>query len=217
MKYKFLKYKEVQEIIAAYPNTKASVLADKHDVPVHKIYATAKRYGIKKSPEFLASPDSGRIVKGQSLSPETRFKKGMVSPRKGKKMEFNSKEAAEKSKASRWKKGHKPPNAATNGEIRWREGLGYHFIRIAENHWVLYNRWLWEKHYGKIPEDFNVVFKDGNAKNCALENLECISNAELVLRNNIHDRYPPELVQIMLMKGKLKKEINKLEKNKTDG
>lgn len=211
MKYKFLKSAEVQEILKDYPHIKAQVLAERHGVPVHKIYSTAKRYGIKKSPEFLASADSGRVLKGASLSPATRFKKGMASPRKGKKMMFNSEEAKQKSIASRWKKGNIPPNIASEGEVRWREGFGYHYIKIADNVWHLYHRWLWEKHIGQIPEKHNIVFKDGNPKNCVIENLECITDAELALRNTIH-RYPPELVEVMMLKGKLIKAINNQEK-----
>ncbi len=212
MKYKFLKSKEVQEILEAYPNTKASVLAEKHGVPVSKIYATAKRCGIKKSPEFLAGPDSGRIAKGQSLSPETRFQKGMVSARKGKKMNFKSAEAEKKSAANRWKKGQKPLNTAKDGDVRWREGLGYHFIRMSENHWELYHRWLWIQKHKSIPSGHNIVFKDGNPKNCVLENLECISNTELMERNTIA-RYPGELIGSIHRVSRLKKII----KNKQNG
>lgn len=212
MKNKFLKSAEVQEILEAYPNTKASVLAEKHGVPVSKIYATAKRYGVQKSPEFMAGPNSGRIAKGQSLSPETRFQKGMISPRKGKKMEFKSAEAEQKSAASRWKKGQKPVNAAQDGEVRWREAFGYHYIRISENNWELYHRWLWIQKNGFIPEGHNIVFKDSNPKNCVLDNLECISNKELMARNTIA-RYPGELIGSMHRVSRLKKII----KNKENG
>lgn len=212
MKNKFLKSAEVQEILEAYPNTKASVLAEKHGVPVSKIYATAKRCGVKKSPEFLAGPDSGRMVKGQSLSPETRFQKGMPSARKGKKMEFKTAGAEQKSAANRWKKGQKPFNIAQDGEVRWREGFGYHYIRISENNWELYHRWLWVQEHSLIPEDGNIVFKDGNPKNCVLENLECISNKELMARNTIA-RYPRELIGSIHKLSRLKKII----KNKQNG
>lgn len=206
MKYKFLKSVEVQEIIAAYPNTKAEVLAEKHGVPVSKIYATANRRGVKKSPEFLASADSGRMLKGQSLSPETRFKKGMISPRKGKKMIFNSEAAKKKSSANRWKKGQKPPNTAIEGEIRWREATEYFMIKIADNVWEFYHKHIWEKQNGPVPPGFNVVFKDGIKKNCTLKNLECISNQELMARNTIA-RFPAELIGSIHRVSRLKRII----------
>ena len=206
MKYKFLKSAEVQEIIAAYPNERADVLALKHGVPVSKIYATAKRCGVKKSAEFLSGPNSGRIIKGQKLSTKTQFVKGQPSPRKGKKMIFNSSEAEKKCKANRWKKGNIPPNIAKDGEVRWREALGYYFIRLGDNDWVLYHKWLWESENGKVKEGFNVIFKDGNSKHCVRENLECISNQELMSRNTIA-RFPPELISSIKKVSRLKKII----------
>lgn len=212
MKHKFLKSEEVQQILAAYPNVKAEVLAERHGVPVSKIYATAKRCGVKKSSEFLAGPNSGRIRKGQSLSPDTRFQKGQPSTRKGKKMIFKTAEAEKQNKANRWKKGQKPINTAKDGEVRWREGLGYNYIRISENNWELYHRWIWIQQYKTIPRGHNIVFKDGNPKNCVLENLECISNTELMERNTIA-RYPSELIGSIHRVSRLKKII----KNKQNG
>lgn len=206
MKYKFLKSAEVQEILKEYPHTKAEVLAQKHGVPISKIYATANRCGVKKSPEFLASANSGRMQKGNSISPKTQFKKGMVSPRKGKKMIYHSEESKIKSQANRWKKGNIPPNIANDGEVRWREGLGYYFIRISSENWELYNRFLWKQVHGEIPEDHNIIFKDGNRKNCVIENLECLSNAELQIKNSIH-RYPSELIVQIKKISKLKRII----------
>ena len=111
-----------------------------------------------------------------------------------------------------WKKGHKPINTAKDGDIRWREGLGYFHIRISEGNWVLYHRFLWEQTYGKIPEGFNIVFVDGNRKNCDISNLKCISDAELASLNTIQ-RYPKELVQLMQLNRKLKKQIDKSSNN----
>lgn len=206
MKYKFLNSAEVQEIIAAYPNTKAEVLAEKHGVPVSKIYATANRRGVKKSAEFLASSNSGRMQKGNCVSPKTQFKKGMISPRKGKKMIFNTEEAKKKSSANRWKKGQKPPNTAVIGEIRWREATEYFMIKIEDNVWEFYHKHIWEKENGPVPPGFNVVFKDGIKKNCIPENLECISNQELMARNTIA-RFPPELIGSIHRVSRLKRII----------
>ena len=214
MKYKFLKTEDVKQILELYPNHKAEFIAEKFGVPVSKIYKTAARYKIKKSPEFLSSPNSGRIQKGQHLSPETRFKKGSKVATKVKRMEafFKKEMKMKKWRDGLWKKGHKPINTAKDGDIRWREGLGYFHIRISEDNWVLYHRFLWEQTYGKIPEGFNIVFVDGNRKNCDISNLKCISDAELASLNTIQ-RYPKELVQLMQLNGKLKKQIDKSSNN----
>ncbi|MEC5156626.1 HNH endonuclease signature motif containing protein [Chryseobacterium sp. MP_3.2] len=212
MKYKFLKSEDVQEIIKDYPNTKAEVLAIKYDVPVRKIYATAKRYNCKKSPEFLMSENSGRIKKGQNLSPSTRFQKGMTPFSKGKKMEnlIKNKAKIQIWKDSLWKKGNTPYNIGAAGEVRWRESLGYYFIKISDNKWLLYHKWLWENQHGQAGKGFNVIFKDKNPKNCVLDNLECISNQELMARNTIA-RYPSELISSIKKVSRLKNIIKKLE------
>jgi hypothetical protein len=57
-----------------------------------------------------------------------------------------------------------------------------------------------------------VVFKDGNQLNCIIENLECISNAELMQRNTIH-RFPAELKSTIRLVNKLKRNINAKEQN----
>jgi hypothetical protein len=179
-----LTHNDVLAILARFPDEKAQVIADDFGVHVMTIYKTAQRYKVKKSEDFMASAASGRLQKGQCLSPETRFKKGHIPCFKGKKLPYKP--------GNLWQKGHKPHNIGIDGEIRWRRNPGFYFIRISENNWEFLHRFQWEKLNGKIPVGYNVVFKDGNHRNCEVDNLECISNAELALRNTIH-RYPEEI------------------------
>jgi len=73
---------------------------------------------------------------------------------------------------------------------------------------VYKHKWVWEQATGKkVPKAHNIVFKDGDNLNTNIENLECISNAELMRRNTIH-RYPQELVSQIRKVSKLKKLIN---------
>ncbi|MEA4975970.1 MAG: HNH endonuclease signature motif containing protein [Paludibacter sp.] len=204
---------EVKEIKRRYPDELAQVLADEFNVPVFRIYSVAKRYGIKKSDEFLNSTSSGRIQKGECLSPETQFQKGCPGATKGLRIEAIIKDE-EKLRNWRekclWKKGNKPYNTGKDGEIRWRKNVGYYFIRIAENNWEFLHRYIWQQKNGEIPQGFNVIFKDGNRRNCRLSNLECISDAELGERNR-HTKYPLDLREAIEEKNKLNrllKEIN---------
>lgn len=194
---------QVQEIIRRYPDEPTRVLAQDFNTSVQKIYKTAQRYGITKSAEFMLGPHSGRIVKGERKSRATEFKKGHKPWSSGKKLKYKP--------SNLWEKGHKPFNTAQDGEVRWRHNPGYYFIRISENNWEFYHRWLWKEAHGKIKKGYNVIFKDGNPENCILENLECISNAELAVRNSIH-RYPENIKNSMRLLGRLKKQI----KNETD-
>ncbi len=184
-----LRPEEVADILRRYPNECASSIASDYGINIFAIYKTGQRYGVKKSSEFQNSPLSGRIAKGQHLSPSTEIQKGQVISSRHMKMSarIKKKESWEKWQAGLYKKGHKPYNTGKDGEIRWRKNPGYWFIRISENNWEFYHRWLWQQSHGPIPAGHNVVFKDGNHDNCEIGNLECITNAELSARNAIKD------------------------------
>lgn len=213
-KQKALNHDQVIEIVNRYPDEKAETIAADFNVDVETIYKTAQRYNVKKSEAFKASAQSGRIKKGQRLSVETEFKPGCQSATKGKRIEAMIKNEAKlkKWRSGLWKEGHKPHNTGTDGEVRWRKNPGYYFIRISEQNWQFYHRYLWEQHNGPIPLGYNVVFKDGNRRHCFIENLECISNEELALRNTIQ-RYPKEVIEMIRLKQRINNQIKKIQEN----
>lgn len=101
-------------------------------------------------------------------------------------------EAIDKTKATRFKKGNKPANTK-NGtgyvSIRYdSRKTPYKFIKLADGEWVMLSTYLWEQEYGKIPKKHIICFKDGDTLNCELENLECITMAENLRRNNYNRR-----------------------------
>lgn len=147
---------------------------------------------------------------------DSRKKKGDVPFNKGKKQtDFMTPEAIAKTKATRFKKGHLPFNSKRDGTISIREdtrtGISYKYIRVKKNVWDLYHRHIWEQHYGKIPEDMIVVFKDGDSLNTALENLELITMSENMLRNSKHN-YPKEIIPTMVLMSKINNKLKQLEK-----
>ena len=84
--------------------------------------------------------------------------------------------------------------------------ITYKFIRVSEGKWEFYHRYKWVQVHGPIQSGYNVVFKDGNTLNCDISNLECISNAELALRNSIHN-LPENVKDLIYLKSSLKKAI----------
>lgn len=46
------------------------------------------------------------------------------------------------------------------------------------NKWILYSRYLWEQHYGPIPEGMLIHHKDGDRLNDVIENYALKSRAE---------------------------------------
>lgn len=118
-------------------------------------------------------------------------------------------EVYEKVKRTMFRKGNLPHNTKYDGALSIRDG--YYYIRLAKAEWKELHRHLWEKENGEIPEGFNVVFKDGNRKNCVLDNLELISNEELMRRNTFL-KYPEDIREIIKAKRVLTRIINQHEK-----
>ena len=108
-----------------------------------------------------------------------RFCKGHVAWNKGIK-------GLHHSPATEFKAGHLPANTKYDGCLSLRKkqnGERYYYIRISQAKWVLYQRYIWELKYGKIPKGMIIAFKDKNVLNCKLENLEMISRIENLKRN----------------------------------
>jgi len=124
-----------------------------------------------------------------------QFKKGHVPKNKGKKQtEYMNPEQIERTKATRFKKGNKPPTHLPVGTITLRqrynrftatrERVKYQWIKVAEpNKWKMLHVYVWEQAFGPVEKGLMVALKDKNPMNCTLENLECITMKENVLRN----------------------------------
>ena len=142
------------------------------------------------------------------------IKKGNIPFNKGlKQSDYMCKESINKTKATRFVKGRKPHNTKQAGDIvaikDSYNGTFYKYIKIKDNEWVLYHRFLWKKVNGPIPKDYILVFKDKNTDNVVIENLELITRSESMLRNSAHN-YPIEIIPSMLLIKKLENKLNDL-------
>lgn len=210
--HRFWSEDELKILRQIYPNKLTREVAVILNKTEKAVYMQAKICGIKKSEMFLKSELSGRAnLKKEGLA--YRYPKGHIPFNKGKKMR---KEVYEKVKHTMFKKGSIPHNSKITGsEVlrRDKSGKEYILIKVPNERKLKYKHvHLWETKNGKIKKGFNVVFKDGNPLNCFLENLECISNAELMQRNTIH-RFPPELKGVIILTNKLKRTIHAKEQN----
>lgn len=137
---------------------------------------------------------------------------------KGKKqIEYMSPEAIERTKATRFQKGHRPKNelpigsivVTTNGyKVRKRKMEGSQWER-----WEFLHRAVWEKHNGKIPEGMYIIFKDGNKLNCDIENLLMVSRGENAELNKGNYRFEdPDLTVTALNMIRLKDQMKQRRK-----
>lgn len=203
--------KELEDrLIKIYPNTLTQDIADEFNMSLTTIRNAAFRLGLKKDKEWIRE-NSKHNYQFNEGAKKNQIKKGAVPPNKGKKQtEYMSKESIEKASKTRFKKGSTPHNTYEDWkEVLTKDSNGSFYWKIkvpGESRLIYKNIWLWEKNYGKIPNNHAVVFKDGNTENCVIDNLECISRAELMSRNTIH-QYPEELKETIRLKNKIIKKL----------
>lgn len=93
---------------------------------------------------------------------------------------------------------------------------GYVHIKVDDKfrndskNWKLYNRYLWEKYYGDIPENHVIIFLNNNNRDFRIENLQAIPRSiyqMMVINNLIYD--DPELTKTGINIAKLLKNQTK--------
>ena len=213
---------EIRTLRARYANTTAGDLGKLLGVTVSAIYNMAWKLGLEKNKEFLS--ELGRAKLTVAGVPH-RFGKGHAPANKGlRRPGWSPGRMAE----TQFRKG-----AANN---KWKpvgtilpDHEGFLRIKVREakpedrytgfgnrDVWPLLNRHIWEQHKGPIPPHHAVVFKDGDRSHCEIGNLECISRAELMRRNTIHN-YPPELVNNIMLLGAIKRKVREHAEKHDDG
>ena len=183
---------QVSLLIELYPDTLTSDIAEKLGKGLSAVRNKAHNLGLKKSKEFISN--NGKKASSHPNVIASQYQKGRTPENKGKKQtEFMSAEGIEKTKATRFKKGQLPHNTRQIGAERICSKDGYIYIKTElRGRFKLKHRVIWEQHHGKIPKGYNIQFKDGNRKNCHIENLYIIPRNEQVLQNSILN-LPPEL------------------------
>lgn len=209
---------EDAQLRAQYADEPTAVISAALGRPASSVYQRAYALGLRKSQAFLDSPAAGRTNGRQGMG--TRFPKGHVPANKGLRRPGWG---PGRMKATQFKRGERRGVAARN----WRpvgtiltDTEGYHRIKVHEARsgeaygfgnvrvWPLLQRHVWEQAHGPIPKGYNVCFKDGDKSNCALDNLELVSRADMMKRNTVHN-YPKPLASAIQLLGALRRQIRK--------
>lgn len=203
MKRRFWTKEEIGYLRQHYPNEPTRVICEQLGRSYSGVAGMAMKLGIQKSEAFRNDPVlSGRTSNG-NRGGSTRFKPGHKAWNKGMKgLQIGGHE-------TQFKPGRLPHNTKHDGAISVRDG--YKYIRISKAVWVPLHRHVWEQKHGPIPEGMNLIFKDKNRMNCDLDNLELLSNKELMQRNTLH-RYPADIVDTIRTTGVLNRYIRKYER-----
>ncbi len=205
---------QIAMVIELYPHHKTEKIAQLVEKTPEQVYCKAACLGLKKTPEYLASPDACRLRSGCNIGKQYQFQKGLVPHNKGKKgISYPGTEATQ------FKPGSKPKNWKPIGSERYIKE-GYLQRKMTDTgypprDWVAVHRLLWQEHHGEIPDDHYIRFKDGNKRNIAIENLEMVSTVENMRANSMHTVYPKELAQLAQLRGAIQRKINR--RMKEDG
>jgi hypothetical protein len=209
---------ERAELTRRYPNESTSVIARDLGRGVRAVYATASDMGLKKSPEFLASPASTQFRTGHA---PTQFKPGLVPWNKGLPGSTGNHPNTQR---TQFKPGRKPEEARNYrpiGSVRVTRD-GYLERKVTDDtsvyparRWVAVHRLVWESVNGPVPKGRIVVFRPGMATTnpdlITIDRIELITRAENMARNTRHS-LPPELNALISTKARLTRLINEREK-----
>lgn len=194
-----------------YPDTPTRDVAIACEHSLGNTYAKATKLGLKKSAAFLATPASGRLEHHLYRGEKTRFPKGHTPANKGLRRPGWG---PGRMKETQFKKGELPHTTVPIGTEVLRKD-DYIFVKVSDTagvpsrrNWKSKHQAIYEAKHGPIPPKHIVIFKDGNKRNFADDNLECISLRANALRNTIH-RYPKEIVQAVQLRGAINRQINK--------
>ncbi len=218
---------EDARLAARYPNERNADIAPEFDCKPEEVFRRARRLGLKKSPAFLASEASGRMRPGQisEAARKSQFKKGSVPANKGlRRPGYAPGRMAE----TMFRKGHMAGAARHNyvpiGTLTVKDGVLWRKTTDDPNlyparRWTPVARLVWEAAHGPIPPGYVVRFKDGMKTTVADEitpdRLECISKSEHGARNVFWNKYPREVAELIQLKGRLTRQINKRTRSAT--
>ncbi|MEQ5770035.1 HNH endonuclease [Halomonas sp. H33-56] len=176
-----------------YPNEGNATLGKIFGRNPRSVGQKARAMGLSKSAEHMAAGP------GQFRTGQAAWNKGI----KG--LDFGG-------HATRFKAGRRPETWAPIGSER--ECDGYLQRKVTDTgytprDWRPVHHLVWEEHTGRqVPEGHALVFRDGNRRNFTPDNLELITRAELMRRNSYHTNLPPELAQIVQLRGAITRKVN---------
>lgn len=194
-----------------YADTPTSQIAAQIGATPEQVYHKVQRIGLRKSAAYMASVFACRLLKGDNVGAATRFKPGLTPWNKGQKHPSTGRAID-----TQFKPGNRSGKALENYQPIGAERLskdGYlerkiHDGRPLQRRWRAVHLLEWEAINGPLPLGHAVVFRDGNKRNLALDNLELVTRAELMRRNSVY-RFGMEIAQLSVLRGKITKQINK--------
>ncbi|PHM63018.1 HNH endonuclease signature motif containing protein [Xenorhabdus ishibashii] len=111
-----------------------------------------------------------------------------------------------------FKSGSSPHNTRPIGSERINKD-GYIYIKVdSPKIWRPKHQIIWEEHHGELPAGSIVIFKDGDKKNCHIDNLLMVTRRENVILNKFYPNTPAEYKQTTTYLARIMIAINNKER-----
>jgi hypothetical protein len=195
-----------------YPHHPTAEVAARLGRRLAAVYERAARLGLRKTPEYLASPAAHRTNGRKGIG--TRFQPGHATWNKG-----THYVAGGRSAETRFPKG------ALSGRARQLlQPVGAYRINAdgcldrkvradgpPQRRWQPVHRLVWIEAHGLVPADHVVCFLPGRRttvlEEITLDAIELVHRRDLMKRNSVH-RLPKPLAQLVQLRGALNRKIN---------
>lgn len=209
---------QVDMLRQLYPDYRTEDVATMIGHRLQLVYQKAARLGLAKSAAYLASPAACRLRRGDNVGAAGRFQKGIIPWNKGTHFTTGGRSAE-----TRFTPGQAPHNTLPIGSTKFdKSGTLLQKIGDAKGNnskrWRGVHELVWVTANGPLPAKHIVVFKSGMKTNVlteiTLDRVECISLAENMRRNTVHNM-PKELVDLVRLRAVLTRHINRRGKNVT--
>lgn len=186
---------DLETLIRMYPTTDNSTIGNALGRTRNQIRNKAAKLRLKKPQEVR-----------EAIKQWSCFKPGQRPWNHGKKgLQIGGKD-------HQFKPWHKPVGTmAVGSERQTKDGLIERKISdtgIRRKDWRPVHVLVWEEQNGPVPAGHVVIFADGNHRNFDIENLLMLSRADLMRRNS-YLRYPEPLRELIRLRARLNRQINK--------
>jgi predicted transcriptional regulator len=200
-----------------YADSGSAEVARQLNRTISATYGRAKKLGMKKSAAFMASPAACRLGRGDNVGATFRFLPGHIPANKGLRRPGY---APGRMRETQFKRGQRPHTWLPVGTVK-ANADGYLRRKISDlsnngsgandKNWEFVHRRVWEDVHGPVPKGHRIWWRDGNHENCALGNLELLSDQEHMARTTINN-LPRKLKDTIQLAGRLKRRIRSHEK-----
>jgi hypothetical protein len=202
---------ELRDLRKLYPDARTSDLAPRFGRSTTALSGMAYSLGLHKSEAYLATPEACRLRRGDNVGASFRFQRGHVPANKGLRRPGYG---PGRMRETQFRKGERPHTWVPVGtEVRDDDGylkrkIGDDRTKPPRFNWRYVHTMTWEARNGPVPSGHAVAFKNGDKTDIREENLEIVSREELMRRNSVH-RLPPALAEVVLLRARLVRQINR--------